>query len=71
MTVTAVTHVSSLWDLKTGDHVQVPGLKTSLYHHHMMIVRVLSDTELLVSVANYREDIIWFFDKECLILSVK
>ena len=52
MTVTAVTHISSLWDLKTGDHVQVPGLKTSLYHHHMMIVRVLSDTELLVIHSN-------------------
>ena len=52
MTITNITHISSLWELKPGDHVQVPGLKTNLYHHHMMVVKVLSDSELLVIHSN-------------------
>ena len=52
MTITNVTRISSLWDLKPGDHIQVPGQSSKLYHHHLMVVKILSDTELLVIHSN-------------------
>lgn len=52
MTITKVSRISSLSELKPGDHIQVPGQTSKLYHHHLMVVQVLSDTELLVIHSN-------------------
>ena len=58
MTVTNVTRITSLWELNPGDHIQVPGQTSKLYHHHLMVVKVLTDTELLVIHSNVNRGVV-------------
>ena len=50
--------ISSLWELETGDHIRVRGelgefidtfsKDLKVYTHHMLVVRVVSDSEIVV-----------------------